>query len=153
MLRQLIAYYDEYEKELEELHRKAPPTAGLLGMGGHPRDDRCNEIFYYNVEKWVGAFLKGNPVQADVDQVAEWILTLAKIHREDHTYWFCYALHAHAKGLIPLMSREKVRQMQEWYNEAYPKVDRLPVQNEVYKLLLKHAGNSGKMGFGLFRKK
>ena len=101
----------------------------------------------------MGAFLKGNPVQADVDQVAEWILTLAKIHREDHTYWFCYALHAHAKGLIPLMSREKVRQMQEWYNEAYPKVDRLPVQNEVYKLLLKHAGNSGKIGFGLFRKK
>ena len=51
MLSQLIAYYDEYEKELEELHRKAPATAGLLGMGGHPRDDRCNEIFYYNVEK------------------------------------------------------------------------------------------------------
>ena len=153
MLSQLIAYYDEYEKELEELHRKAPATAGLLGMGGHPRDDRCNEIFYYNVEKWTNEFLKGNPGQAEADQVAEWILKLAHVHRQDHTYWFCYALQAHAKKLIPLMSREKVQQLQEWYNEAYPKVDRMPLQVEIYKLLLKHSGKAGSKGFGWFRKK
>ena len=153
MLSQLIAYYDEYEKELEELHRKAPATAGLLGMGGHPRDDRCNEIFYYNVEKWVNEFLKGNPGQAEADQVAEWILKLAHVHRQDHTYWFCYALQAHAKKLIPLMSREKVQQLQEWYNEAYPKVDRMPLQVEIYKLLLKHSGKAGSKGFAWFRKK
>ena len=153
MLSQLIAYYDEYEKELEELHRKAPATAGLLGMGGHPRDDRCNEIFYYNVEKWTNEFLKGNPGQAEADQVAEWILKLAHVHRQDHTYWFCYALQAHAKKLIPLMSREKVQQLQEWYNEAYPKVDRMPLQVEIYKLLLKHSGKAGSKGFAWFRKK
>ena len=153
MLSQLIAYYDEYEKELEELHRKAPATAGLLGMGGHPRDDRCNEIFYYNVEKWVNEFLKGNPGQDEADQVAEWILKLAHVHRQDHTYWFCYALQAHAKKLIPLMSQEKVQQLQEWYNEAYPKVDRMPLQVEIYKLLLKHSGKVGSKGFGWFRKK
>ena len=153
MLSQLIAYYDEYEKELEELHRKAPATAGLLGMGGHPRDDRCNEIFYYNVEKWVNEFLKENPGQDEADQVAEWILKLAHVHRQDHTYWFCYALQAHAKKLIPLMSREKVQQLQEWYNEAYPKVDRMPLQVEIYKLLLKHSGKAGSKGFAWFRKK
>ena len=153
MLSQLIAYYDEYEKELEELHRKAPATAGLLGMGGHPRDDRCNEIFYYNVEKWTNEFLKGNPGQAEAEQVAEWILKLAHVHRQDHTYWFCYALQAHAKKLIPLMSREKVQQLQEWYNEAYPKVDRMPLQVEIYKLLLKHSGKAGSKGFAWFRKK
>ena len=153
MLSQLIAYYDEYEKELEELHRKAPATAGLLGMGGHPRDDRCNEIFYYNVEKWVEGFLNGNPNQCDVDTVAEWILKLADVHRQDHTYWFCYALQAHAKKLIPMMSREKAGELQSWYKEAYPKVDRLPLQTEIYKLLLKHSGNSGHKGFGWFRRK
>ena len=153
MLSQLIAFYDEYEKELEELHRKAPATAGLLGMGGHPRDDRCNEIFYYNVEKWAEEFLKGSPDQADVDTVAEWILKLADVHRQDHTYWFCYALQAHAKKMIPLMSREKVQELQIWYNEAYPRVDRLPLQTEVYKLLLKYSGNYGHKGFGWFRRK
>ena len=153
MLSQLIAYYDEYEKELEELHRKAPATAGLLGMAGHPRDDRCNEIFYYNVEKWIKGFLQGNPNQTDVDTVAEWILKLADVHRRDHTYWFCYALQAHAKKLIPLMSREKALELQKWYNEAYPKVDRLPVQVEIYKMLLKHSGNSTQKGFGWFRKR
>ena len=153
MLSQLIAYYDEYEKELEELHRKAPATAGMLGMAGHPRDDRCNEIFYYNVEKWVDGFLKDNPGPAEVDAVTEWILKLAHSHREDHTYWFSYAIQAHAKKLIPRMSREKAQELQKWYGEAYPRVDRLPVQNEVYKMLLKHSGQSRPGGFGWFRKK
>ena len=153
MLSQLIAYYNEYEKELEELHRKASPAAGLWGMSGHPKDDRCNEIFYYNVEKWVAGFLKSTPDQGEVDMVAEWILKLADVHRQDHTYWFCYALQAHAKKLIPLMSREKARELQSWYNEAYPKVDRLPLQAEVYKLLMKRSGNSGQMGLAWFRRK
>ena len=153
MLSQLIAYYDEYEKKLEELHRKAPATAGLLGMGGHPRDDRCNEIFYYNVEKWVDEFLKGNPAQEDVDTVAEWIVKLADVHRQDNTYWFCYALQAHAKKLLPLMGREKAGELQSWYNGAYPRVDRLPLQTEVYKLLLKRSGNSSQKGFGWLRRK
>ena len=153
MLSQLIAYYNDYEKELEELHKKAPATAGLLGIGGHPKDDRCNEIFFYNVEKWVDRFLKGNPEQADVDAVAEWLLRLADAHRQDHTYWFCFAIQAHARGLIPRMSREKAQELQEWYNEAYPRLDRLPAQNEVYKMLLKHSGKTGPKGLGWFRKK
>ena len=50
MLSQLIAYYNAYEEELEELYKNAPPLAGFLGMAGHPKDDRCNDIFYGNVE-------------------------------------------------------------------------------------------------------
>lgn len=153
MLSQLIAYYDQYEKELEELYRKAPATAGLLGTSGHPRDDRCNDIFYYNVEKWTEEFLKGAPGQADVETVAEWILKLAQVHRQDHTYWFCYAIQAHAKDLIPLMSREKALELQTWYDESYSRVDRLPVHNEVYKLLQKQSGHAGRKGFGWLRRK
>ena len=152
MLSQLIAYYEAYEKELEELHRKKSPTAGFLGMGDHPRDDRCNDVFYYNVEKWTKAFLAGNPAREDVEQVAEWILKMAHIHRQDHTYWFCYAIQIHTENMISLMSREKAHELMLWYDEAYPKVDRLPAHRKIFDLLRKQAGDTRKLGFGSFWK-
>lgn len=153
MLSQLNAYYDAYEKELEELHRKAPATAGLLGMGGHPRDDRCNEIFYYNVEKCVEAFLAEDPGQTEVEPVAEWLLKLGHVHRQDHTYWFCYAIQAHAEKMIPRLSQVKAAELLEWYSDAYPKVDRLPIQRKIFELLRKQAGDRGKGCFGGFWKR
>ena len=153
MLSQLIAYYNAYEEELEELYKNAPPLAGFLGMAGHPKDDRCNDIFYGNVEKWVEEFLAGEPAQADVEVVAEWILKLARIHRNDRTYWFSYAIQTHAKKLIPLMSRDKALELQKYYDEAYPKSERMPAHTEVYKLLQKQSGHAGPKGLGWFRKK
>lgn len=153
MLSQLNAYYDAYEEELMELYQNASPLAGFMGMGGHPRDDRCNDIFYRNIEKWVAEFLNTNPSREDAEAVAEWILKLAQVHRNDKTFWFCFAIQAHSKKLIPLMSREKALELQKWYDEAYPKLERLPAQNEVYKVLQKHSGHFGFKGQNLFRKK
>ena len=153
MLSQLNAYYDAYERELTELYEKASPMAGLLGTGGAPKDDRCHEIFYYNVEKWAKAFLASGPSQADAEAAVEWLLKLAQTHREDKTYWFCFAVQAHARELIPLMSREKALELQKWYNEAYPRVERLPAQKEVYKRLQKQSGQAAGRGFVLFRRK
>ena len=153
MLTQLNEYYEAYEEELMERYAKASPMAGFMGMGDHPRDDRCNEIFYYNVEKWVKEFYATKPSQQDAETVAEWILKLAQVHRNDKTFWFCFAIQAHAKKLIPLMSREKARQLQVWYDDAYPKLERLPAQNEVYKALQKHSGHAGPRGLNFFRKK
>ena len=153
MLSQLNAYYDAYEEELMELYKKAPPMAGFLGMGDHPRDDRCNEIFYHNVEKWAKEFLTSDPSRENAEAAVEWILKLAQVHRNDKTFWFCFAIQTHAKKMIPLMSREKAKELQLWYDEAYPKLERLPAQNEVYKVLQKHSGQAGPKGFSLFRKK
>ena len=153
MLSQLIAYYDEYEKELEVLHKKASPTAGLWGMGNHPKDDRCNDIFYENVEKWVEEFLESNPTQTDAETATEWILKLAQIHRQDHTYWFSYAIQIHAEKLIPLIGQQKALELQNWYDEAYPKVERLPAHAGIYKLLQRQSGHAGPKGFAWFRKK
>ena len=108
MLSQLNAYYEAYEEELMELYQSASPLAGFMGMGGHPRDDRCNDIFYRNIEKWVTEFLNTNPSREDAEAVAEWILKLAQVHRNDKTFWFCFAIQTHSKKLSPLMSRERL---------------------------------------------
>ena len=153
MLDQLLTYYEDYEKKLRKVYEKASPMAGVWGMGNHPKDDPCNEQFYENVENWTKEFLAGSPSQQEAEEAAEWMIRLAQEHRQDKTFWFCYAIQAHAKDLIPLMSQEKALELQKWYDEAYPKLERLPAQNEVYKVLQKHSGQSGFKGLNLFRKK
>ena len=132
MLSQLCAYYDEYEEKLLKLYEKASPMAGVWGMGNHPKDAPCNE---------------------EAEAVAEWMLRLAEVHRQDKTFWFCFAIQVHAKGLIPLMSREKAHELKNWYDEAYPLRERLPTQRDIYKALEKKSGLHGDKNFGFFRKK
>ena len=153
MLSQLCAYYDEYEEKLLKLYEKASPMAGVWGMGNHPKDAPCNEEFYENIETWTREFLAGNPSQQEAEAVAEWMLRLAEVHRQDKTFWFCFAIQVHAKGLIPLMSREKAHELKNWYDEAYPLRERLPTQRDIYKALEKKSGLHGDKNFGFFRKK
>ena len=153
MLDQLFAYYNSYEKELLERYDKASPMAGILGIGQHPKDDRCNEVFYENVQNWTREFLAGSPSQQDAEAAVSWMLKLAQEHRQDKTYWFCYAIQAHTKDLIPMMSQEKALELQKWFDGAYPIRERLPIQQEVYKALEKRSGKSGPKKLGLFRRK
>ena len=153
MLDQLLTYYEDYEKKLRKVYEKASPMAGVWGMGNHPKDDPCNEQFYENVENWTKEFLAGSPSQQEAEEAAEWMIRLAQEHRQDKTFWFCYAIQAHAKDLIPLMSQEKALELQKWYDDAYAIPERLPTQQAIYKALAKRSGNAGVKKFGLFRKR
>ena len=152
MLNQLFAYYDIYERELLALYAKASPFAGILGMGNHPKDDACNEVFYRNVENWAREFLSGAPSQQEAEVAVNWMLKLAYVHRNDKTCMFCYAIQSHAKGLIPLMGQEQALELQKWYDGTYPARDRLPIQWDVYKALEKRSGQAGPKKRGLFRR-
>ena len=153
MLDQLQAYYDDYEEKLRKLYDKMSPMAGVWGMGNHPKDDPCNEVFYENVESWTREFLAGSPSSQEAEDAANWILRLAYAQRNKQTFWFCSAIQIHAKGLIPLMGQGAALELQNWYDEAYPVLERLPIQREVYKALEKRSGKAGAKKFGFFRKK
>ena len=151
MLDELQGYYARYEEKLRKLYEKLSPIAAIFGSSDHPKDAPCNEEFYENVENWIKAFLAATPAQQDVEEVAAWVLMLAKENREKKTYWFCYALHGLAKDLIPLMSRGKALELQKQFDDAYPKREWLPIQREIYKLLEKQSGQAGPKR-GLFRR-
>ena len=153
MLDQLNGYYDAYEKELLARYEKASPMAGLLGLGNHPKDDRCNEEFYTNIENWTKAFLAASPSRQEAEAAANWMLRLAQAHRGDKTYWYCSAIQVHAKELIPMMGKEEALALQQWYDSAYPVRERLPMQQALYKALEQQSGQAGPKKRGLFRRK
>lgn len=137
MLEQLKACYAQYEREARQAVLNANPTDGLFGMGADPRKHPCHDQFYRAVEAWVAEFLKGEPSDWEIADAAEWIIRAADGHRDEETYWYMYAAQIHAQPLIQRMPAHRSAELAEWYNSAYPAIDRMPVQKTVFKLLRK----------------
>lgn len=154
-LEQLYRLYDAYEEKAKEVRSKASRFAGVFGMGDDPRKHSCHEEFYEDVGRWVQDFLNEDPASEEIIQAVSWILKGADARRNSDVYWMMYVAQGHTKSLIPRMSREACVPLLQWYEQAYPEDDRLPVQQEVYGLLQKQSGaqkGSGRRGFwNLFR--
>ena len=139
-LEQLYHLYDAYEKKSEDVHKKAPRYAGILGLGNDPRNHECHEIFYEDVRQWVQDFLGSEPSREEVVLAVRWILESASGHRNSSVYGYLYAAQRHVMEMIPKLSREESLQLLEWYDAVYPAEDRFPVQQEVCRLLREKAG-------------
>jgi len=133
VLEQLKQRYLQYEKEAE----KAMKEAGrhLWGWGDDPRNDACHIRFYEDVELWVQKFEASKPNNSQLYNALYWILTVAAEQGTEATYWYLYAIHGHCKGLIPMLEKEQKVVLKAYYDEHYPRRDRMPVQQAVYKLL------------------
>lgn len=139
-LEQLKAIYTKYIQDVAQVYKDAKPMDGLFGWGDDPRKDPCHMRFYEDAERWTKAFLAAGPGQAEVFEAVRFMLETPAAHREQHCFWFLYAAHGLTRELIPMLQASECAQLRAFYDEAYPKRDRMPVQKDVYKLLKKGAG-------------
>ena len=119
-------------------------------MGDDPRRHACHEQFYEDVAAWVAAFQAKDPTGEQAEAAVRWILESAAEHRDEDVYWYMYAAQGHAKNLIPRMTAEACAQLAAWYDEAYPALDRMPAQQEVYRLLKRRSGKERNSPAGMF---
>lgn len=138
-LEQLKGIYAKYIQDVATVYRNAKPVDGLFGWGDDPRKDPCHMRFYEDAEQWTKTFLAAGPGQAEVFEAVRIMLETPAEHREQHCFWFMYAAQGLARELIPMLDRAQCAQLRDFYDDAYPKRDRMPVQKEVYKLLKKGA--------------
>ena len=139
MMEQLRQRYEQYQQEARDAVQKASPWAGVLGFGNDPRKHPCHDAFYTDVGNWTEAFLGSKPTAAQAAEAAKWIIQAAQMHRNEETFLYLFAAQGHARQLIGLMTAEDCKELQMWYDTAYRKAERMPVQQEVYKLLKKGA--------------
>jgi len=142
MVQQLTEIYEQYVRDVEAVRAKAKPVDGLFGMGDDPRKDPCHMAFYDRVEQWTKTFLASDSEQAEVFAAAKILLQTPATHKGQECFWFLYAAQGFAREMIPRLSAEQCRELRSFYDEAYPKRDRMPVQKEVYKLLKKGAARA-----------
>ena len=136
-LSELKEIYRSYEAALDKVYQKASPYAGLLGQGslGDPRFDPCNREFYDKVGQWVANFAASGPSSDAAYQVSRFLLEAAGTNKKARTYWYYLVCQGCVSKLVPLLSRENCADLRDRYGKAYPKRERLPIQDQLYKQL------------------
>ena len=139
MLQQLKDIYDKYISDLAKAYKDAKPTDGLFGWGDDPRKDPCHMRFYEDAEKWAAAFLASRPSNPEVFEAVRFLLETPDKYREKHCFWFMFAAQGLARDMIPLLEKKQCAALLAYYEDTYPKRERMPVQKEVCKKLKKGA--------------
>ena len=133
-LRQL---YTDYLEETYTIRKKASAFAGILGLGDDPRKNPCHEKFYNDVDGWMKSFAETEPAAEQAREVAAFLLEEPAKNRETEGYWFMYVCIGFIRNLIPFMEAQDCKVLAERMNALYPKRERMPLQQETFKMLQK----------------
>lgn len=139
MIEKLKELYATYLEDATKVRKEAPRFAGFFGLGNDPRKHPCHEIFYDNVAKWTGEFVASQPQSAEAMEAASFILEAPGQNMESEGYWFYYACIGFVQKLIPFLSGADCKTLADRMNVLYPKIERMPLQQETYKMLAKAA--------------
>ena len=138
-MEQLRQIYSRYQEEIDKAYKKAGLLDGIWGMGNDPRQHPCNAAFYEQTEQWAAAFVKQQPDQAEMLEAVKWILEAADRNRDAKSYWYFYVVHNHVMQMVPMLSPGDCAELSRWYDSTYPKRERLPNHEKLYKQLCKRA--------------
>lgn len=138
-LMKLKEIYRLYEQQASQVRQESKGFGGIWGMGEDHRSNPCHDAFYKSVGQWVHDYLNTNPDGAGVMTAAQWILGAADTMREKEAFWYVYAAQRHVMPMIPWLTGTQCKQLADWYDAHYTKLERLPVQRELYKKLCKAA--------------
>lgn len=139
MINELKGLYNDYLKESVEIRKKAPLFAGWLGLGNDPRKNPCHEAFYDATIAWTERFVASAPDREKAMEVAMFELETPMQFRDYDAYWFMFVAIGNIRALIPLLSKEDCQALVKRFDELYRKQDRMPLQVETYKKLVKAA--------------
>ena len=137
MINEVKARYEEYSEKSYEVRRKAPLFAGILGLGSDPRRHPCHEEFLDDMIARIDGYVKTAPAAEEVMEVASFMLAEPAEHREEDAYWFMFVAVGCIRTLVPLLKKEDCKVLVNKFDELYKKRDRMPVQTETYKMLVK----------------
>ena len=152
MLQQLQERYRQYDEEAALVRKKAGPADGLFGFGNDPKNHPCHELFYEDVGRWTKAFLETRPSPQDCCEAARFLIEAPKTRASRETYWMMYAAQGWCRELVCRLDAEGCAQLRTLFDELYPKRDRMPVQQELYRALKKGAGRMGNSTQAIFGK-
>ncbi len=130
--------YEEYEEKLQSL--KIPGIVELLNISADPKKDAYDREFAAGIAQWVERFQPGGP--EEIAEAVSWILEYPAAHRNGRSYWMTYAVQKEILPLIPRLSAAQAGTIHAAFTAAYPKRERLPVQNQIDAALRAKAGKA-----------
>ena len=140
MLQQLQERYRRYDEEAALVRKKAAPADGLFGFGNDPKNHPCHEQFYEDVGKWTKEFLAAQPSAGDSLDAARFLIEAPKTCAGQESFWMMYAAMGWCRELVCRLDEGGCAELRTLLDGLYPKRDRMPVHQELYKALKKGSG-------------
>jgi len=139
-LAQLTELYDEYVAKCEKLEQEKKPFAGVLGLTKGPADDPCHERFAQDVGALLERFRAGEPGSEETRELLRFCYEAPVRHPEPRcAYWMLLAVHALGLDLIERLDAGDAAELYAWYDAAFPRRQRVPVQKKLIERLKKAA--------------
>ena len=130
---ELKEIYQHYYEKAETVRAKASIFDGFWGFGKDPAKDACHEVFYERAQEWVEKFDDTDP-----DRVLEVVKFILNAPLEQHAkgvHDYLFAAHGLILPLIPRLRSADCGELARWYDANFPKRQRLPLQQKVWKTL------------------
>ena len=143
MLQQLKERYRQYDEEVTRVRKNSSPADGLFGFGNDPKNHPCHELFYEDIGKWTKAFLETRPDARAAFEAARFMIGAPVECSSRESYWMMYAAQGWCRELVGRLDAAGCAALRDIFDEQYPRRDRMPVQQELYKALKKGAGKRG----------
>ena len=130
---------EDYLADADKQERSRKPNE-LFGLKFGPSDDPLHERFAKDLAELIGDFAAERPDSAALRAVLEKLFGAAKTYPEPRSaHWMLVAVQGLSKELIPGLSREDAAVLAKDFEAAWPRNSRLPVQDDVLKLLKRAA--------------
>lgn len=138
-LSELRELYSQYEQTIGQVGKETSALSRLFDLGVTPRNHPANREFYDGVGRWVEDLLAEKPGYDSILDAVLYILTAAadRPPQRSDAHWFLMAAQGQAKPLIPLLTKEDRAAVRDRFSVLYPKRHRMPLQEEILKLLSK----------------
>ncbi len=135
-MKQLIQLYEAYFEQVRAAKKRLKLADGLFGMGERLANAPCHDAFMEALR----AFLEGKEVKEDpgqICQVLDYIYRAPFAYPDVHpsVYWMLLAVQGLTQPVITQLRPEDAQALYLWYQKAYPRRERLPVQNQVLEAL------------------
>ena len=128
---------EDYAAAAWQQERNRKPSE-LFGLKFGPADDPLHDRFGKDMAAILSDFMTENPHSAALRTVLAKLYGAAKQYPEPKSaYWMLIAVQGLSKELIPSLSREDAAALAKDFETAWPRRSRLPVQDDVLKLLKK----------------
>ena len=127
-----------YIEELEKAEKNRKPGSGLFGFGQGPGDFPCHTEMDNQVAELAGELTES---EAEPDEIAEIVKAVLQAEEScawpEAARWAVMASQRHVLPLIARMSAADRKEMLAWYEKAYPKRRRMPLQKQILEELKK----------------
>lgn len=140
-MERLKQLYVDYDEKYTAVRKKSNFVAEFIGIGGTVKNHPCHTEFHDGVLAWVAEFVAKKPTSQETRELCDFLLETPVPYRQKDNpcYWFMYVCVGCIRDLVPLMDKADCAAVAEKLGQLYKKRERMPVQEQAYKMLLKAA--------------